>query len=73
MLDIFLHHLELLVKDVVALDELNCCRISVLLKVTCSLTTQLKSDVFRQYLKIIKLLSDSFLSTDASIKHEEVF
>ena len=72
VLDIFLHHIELLVDDVVALDELNSDHAPVLLTAKCSMSTRLRPDachvrwdVFRQHLKSIELPSDSFQSTDA--------
>ena len=72
MLDIFIHHLELPVEDVVTLDELNSDHVPVLLTVKCSMSAQVRPDtchvrwnVFRQHLKSIQLPSHPFLSTDA--------
>ena len=72
MLDIFLHRIELLVDDVVALDELNSDHVPVLFKARCSMTTRLRPnachvrwDFFRQHLNLIEFPSDPFLSTDA--------
>jgi len=72
VLDIFLHHMELPVEDVVALDELNSDHVPVLLTTKCSMSAQVRPDtchvrwdVFRQHLKPIELPSDPFESTDA--------
>ena len=72
MLEIFMHHIELLVDDVVALDELNSDHVPLLPRAKCSMSTRLRSatyhvrwDVFRQHLKSIELPSDPFLSTGA--------
>ena len=72
VLDIFLHHIKLLVDTVVALEELNSDHFPILFTVRCSMTNRLihggcviRWDEIHQRLKLIELPLDTFLSTDA--------
>ena len=70
VLDIFMHHIELLVDGVVTLDDMNSDHVRVLFAARWSTNTlrpdacHVRWDVFRQHLKSIELPSDHFLFTD---------